>query len=484
MAASSRIAQALVRFWNHPHSRDPVGNYVCSGVFIADKRILTVGHAFDGGATLWAEPRFAGQAYPLIGKPCIHPRHDAACVSIDVMPANAQWLEVDPTTPHALLTSGDCTLDGFWRSGEEHVAIQVLNFAADKGWYITTPKHPRGHSGSALCHAGKVWAIAVEHFADPNTDRGCVLAIEQLWDEWLQNLVAAPVQSGGPRAAVEVKLPLKVSAARSATVAQLRSDVLRLFKRDALQNPSFVEMVDGLPQALADALRQADPAMQGNDALEAVIGSAEALLSRIKGGELTLPMHTRGPVRDALFQAMGLAAKLCLDLDKVPGTDEGATLLVVAAQLPEGATLALRKSPHKCWAWSLSDGIPRLTDRRVERVSIELGEGQPGIDEMNRMAYRSVSVGGNVPAEISSDALMWLRGELNNLRRQGRTHCFIIRSESAAGQELQDWAQRNQACLIVLQPATDATLFLMDEALLLGRIRYFVGLFNDNEWPE
>ena len=115
MADISRIEQSLVRFWDHPHNRDPRLNYVCSGVFIAKNRILTVEHAFDGGRTLWAEPRFAGQAYALVSPRSTHPRHDAACVDIEVMPANARWLELDPTTQHAQLST-DCTLDEIGRA--------------------------------------------------------------------------------------------------------------------------------------------------------------------------------------------------------------------------------------------------------------------------------------------------------------------------------------------------------------------------------
>ena len=474
MAEISRIAQALVRFWDHPHNRDPRLNYVCSGVFIAKNRILTVEHAFDGGRTLWAEPRFAGQAYALVGSRSTHPRHDAACVDIEVMPANARWLELDPTTQHAQLST-DCTLDGFWRSGEEHVRVQVLNFAPDKNWFITTPKHPQGHSGSALCHLGKVWAIAVEHFADPNTDRGCVLAIQQLWHGWLDALVPGP-------AVVHVDPPPPVSDARKVTVAQLRTVVHRLFSHDLAGTQPFVELVDGLPKLLAEALAQADPKVQGSRAAEAVIRTAEALLASIKRAELTLAVHSRLPVRDALFEAMGRAARLCLDLDRLPGSIDADTHVIVPARLPEGATLALRASAHKCWALDLSDGISRLRDPRLQRVRLELGEGQPRLDAMTRLAYRSVAVGGTVPVDISDDALMWLRGELNNLRLNDQTHCFIVSHSYAADQAMQDWAQHYNVCLIALQPAAGLPIFLMEEALLLGRVKHFVSLFDNKDW--
>ena len=138
---------------------------------------------------------------------------------------------------------------------------------------------------------------------------------------------------------------------------------------------------------------------------------------------------------------------------------------------------------HKCWAWSLTDGLPRLRDQQIEHVPIEMGEGQPRIDAMNRLAYKSVSVGEFVPAEISPQGLMWLRAELNNLRKQGRTQCFFLGDESVASQDLRDWAQRMRTCLIVLRPADNVTMFLLDEVLLVGRVRHFIGLFNDKDWP-
>ena len=112
--------------------------------------------------------------------------------------------------------------------------------------------------------------------------------------------------------------------------------------------------------------------------------------------------------------------------------------------------------------WDLSGGLPRLRDQHIVEVPIELGEGQPRIDAMNRLAYKSIAVGGFVPAEISPQALMRLRGELKNLRKQGRTQCFMLTDESVASPDLREWAPiftnttRGGSFLFTDSPATNA----------------------------
>ena len=273
-------------------------------------------------------------------------------------------------------------------------------------------------------------------------------------------------------------------AGRATTVSQLCDAVEALFKRPQLKVHTFIDMNGAVPQQLSQALNQPDPSLQGEGAVEAVIGIAEALLKAVARDGLVVPLADRPSVREALFLAMGLAAKLGINLDLVPGMVDGDTYLVVPAVLPEGATLGLRKTPHKCWVWDLSGGLPRLRDQHIVEVPIELGEGQPRIDAMNRLAYKSIAVGGFVPAEISPQALMRLRGELNNLRKQGRTQCFMLTDESVASPDLREWARQFRTCLIVLKPSDGLSMYLLDEDVLVGRVQYFVGLFNDKDWPQ
>ena len=86
------------------------------------------------------------------------------------------------------------TLNGsFEGRAEAAQEITVLNFSADDRHYLIEPKQPRGQSGSPVCTSdGAVWAIAVLHYTDANTARGCVIAVHQ-FAEWLAGLLGGDV---------------------------------------------------------------------------------------------------------------------------------------------------------------------------------------------------------------------------------------------------------------------------------------------------
>ena len=49
-------------------------------------------------------------------------------------------------------------------------------------------KQPVGHSGGAVCADEKLWAVSACHYVDPNTVRGCAVAIHQ-FGGWLKRLL-------------------------------------------------------------------------------------------------------------------------------------------------------------------------------------------------------------------------------------------------------------------------------------------------------
>ncbi|MFZ5550870.1 MAG: phage tail sheath C-terminal domain-containing protein [Pseudomonadota bacterium] len=180
MAASS----ALASLWRSPTSTAEK-DFVCSGVFVAPRRLLTAAHALAGAQPLFVRPAAnATQAYP-IQQVVAHTTLDAALVAIEQMPDGATALPL-LASPGFDPAQGAYTLNGYFEGRRESpLGLTVLSFDPLARWYVTTPRHPKGHSGSAVCHGDKLWGLATAHYNDPTADRGCVIAIHQLWDGWL-----------------------------------------------------------------------------------------------------------------------------------------------------------------------------------------------------------------------------------------------------------------------------------------------------------
>ena len=181
------VRLALASLWRSQTSTSEE-DFVCSGVFIAPGRLLTAAHALAGAemGTIFVRPYVdATQAYPIL-QVTTHATLDVALVSIEQMPdgAVAVPLLVSPGFDPAREAY---TLNGYFEGRRESpIALTVLSFDPLARWYVTAPRHPKGHSGSAVCHGYKLWGLAAAHYNDPTADRGCVIAIHQLWLGWLE----------------------------------------------------------------------------------------------------------------------------------------------------------------------------------------------------------------------------------------------------------------------------------------------------------
>lgn len=181
--------QSLASFWRHPTDTGPA-QFECSGVFVGDGRILTVAHAFDDGAPRWVRPYVDGtQAYALVAAPDRHPQLDAAVARVETMPGGAARAELDFTPPGATL---EVFLSGYFEGrGEAAYPARWLAFDPAERYHLIDTKQPVGYSGSPVASGDRLWGIATSHFTDANVHRGCVVAVTQLWEGWLDRLLPA-----------------------------------------------------------------------------------------------------------------------------------------------------------------------------------------------------------------------------------------------------------------------------------------------------
>ncbi len=176
------VKDALVSFWAAEKSTAPE-DFVGSGFFIASGKVLTAAHVVDGSHPLWLRPEAgATQAYTVErARVCKHGSLDVAVVLLPVMPAGAISLRPwqGGTCPPEVV------LNGYFEGRREQAhPYTVLSFDPVAQHYLLDSKQPQGHSGSAACVGNWVWGITVCHYNDPNTLRGCAIALSQVWD-WL-----------------------------------------------------------------------------------------------------------------------------------------------------------------------------------------------------------------------------------------------------------------------------------------------------------
>jgi len=194
-AAAGVPRQSLASFWRHPTDTGQA-QFECSGVFVGDGRILTVGHAFDDGAPRWVRPYVDGtQAYALTAAPDRHPTLDAALARVETMPGGAVAAALDLTPPGAGL---DFLLSGYFEGrGEAAYPARWLAFDPAERYHLIDTKQPVGYSGSPVACGDRLWGIATSHFTDANVHRGCVVSVAQLCEQWLDKLLpAAPREPG------------------------------------------------------------------------------------------------------------------------------------------------------------------------------------------------------------------------------------------------------------------------------------------------
>nr|WP_255435369.1 serine protease [Rhodoferax sp. BLA1] len=177
----------MVSIWTRRDS-SAAEDFLCTGVFVSDTWILTAKHAAQTGKNIWASATASGpNSYSVVERQ-LHDDLDVALLRVESSPAGSSFLPCNAQVRYEQLNR-PITLVGFFEGRLEAAQdLDILRFAEADRHYLTGLKQPYGQSGSPVCSGGSIWAIAVRHYADGNTHRGCVIAVHQ-FVTWLQSYV-------------------------------------------------------------------------------------------------------------------------------------------------------------------------------------------------------------------------------------------------------------------------------------------------------
>lgn len=468
---SEQITKALVSFWSHPTDTGKQ-HFVCSGVFVKPGWVLTVKHAFleRSPVSLYVRPNTGDlQAYPLQEAPLLHPELDAALVRIKVPPTGATCLTFDYRTEEELV-HGQTQLFGFFEGRlEKELPTQILNFEAEGRYYVSSPKHPVGHSGSPLCIGSKVWAVASAHYLDGNTPRGCFISAGQL-RSWLDDLLAGLVEKAGPPS---------TTASLSERLKALRTALVNAFAHIKPEPGSGLKLHEGLPLALHQALAD-DNEKTGEACLDALRGLLEQLNDEISSGQLGFGAGGREKFRLAMQVALAAAGRACLNLSCVQQAGDAHQ---IPADTSQGAALAVRQEPHKSWVSGERWGLPALLDRHTFELPQELGEGDYAKTDIARGLYVSLSPTGQVPASVSKDLLLHLKGLARVEAKKGQQRFLVLKREDTKllDPALRAWVKDMNLGLLELK-GDDGRLFWFAEPELLATLQDLWHTLNQPPW--
>ncbi len=469
---------ALATLWSHP--TDTHGKYfLCCGVFVAPCRVLTVKHVFDRGReTLWVRSAGRQKAYQMHGPPLSHSSLDAALVTIAAKPEGASVATCDLapsycSDPSAYEIAGAFEADN-WRQ-----PLTIASFDDARARYRTQGRHPVGSSGAPVFRQGAaaVWAIATRHYTEPTADAGCVVALHQLWDGWLDRVNGVAVARTVAAATGSGPVP----PSRTERVSALRREAEAMFRRKILiTDPPVFDLEAGIPRSLADALREPDPARQAEQALRAVNHEAKAYADAVTGDTLKLTGSQSALVREWFLALMGRAAQLCVAPERVPGIAGHHVYLQIDAALPAGAMLALRSQPWK--TWRLGDrrkGEDSVTDTQLGKYTLEGGAGQPVVVDLERLAYAQVySPDQLAPAKLSDNDRHNLQVELIKCANTQQPWCVLVGTfDGQLSPEVSRWAADRKVSVVQLNRSDHSAVFLVGEHEVLARIDEFLGYF-------
>jgi hypothetical protein len=485
------VRSALVSLWAHPTSTEERA-FLCCGAFVAPCTVLTVRHIFEKHKNVWLRPLAAGPTSMAMQPPAeLHPTLDAALVRIESMPPHATWMTCD-STPQFDTVPNSYKMWGYFE-GREHapldVSVQAFDALANPARYTLAPKHPAGYSGAGIVRAGRLWAIATEHYVDPNINLGCAIGVHQIWQDWLQ-----------PRLAVTAATSPQPSSARLADSEALRTSIAndlvvaltRVFEHPAVRGFTSIDIEgNGVPRSILPILSGARSPTHRRDTGARLVASvfhlARDLTNDIDAQLISLPAGGKRYLRQRLTEAMGRAARLCLNPARLQAADVLDQTLLVSARSERQAMLVARTSPEKSWSIQTGSGLPRVVDRHVLSPTIEFGEGDDARRELARLLYAREHPTNYVPDKLSEPELSELRTWLFSEKTEGRTRCLVMRSSGTAvfGESVRAWLAAMGVGLIALTDDQSAELFWIEEEELFGVILAFLQRFEQNAvWKD
>ncbi|MBL8300176.1 MAG: hypothetical protein JNN30_17695 [Rhodanobacteraceae bacterium] len=475
-----RIRDAMVSLHSHV-TDDAPAHFVCSGVLVAPAVVLTVRHVFDNFQSdgLWVRPQVnRSPALAIQGQVHFHPSLDAAWFSLASHPPHALTLQLDHSKGYE--PAADYDLYAYFENAlNEALRRRVTAFTDTWQRYSTEPLHQCGMSGGALCRNGALWGLLFARYDDLSANRGCVVAMHQLWEGFLDQIpgVAAPFAATSRRDA-------ESTWSHAAVVISLREAVKAVLSVPPLCNwPWPQPVVDGIPQRLSELLNSAERE-RGAQVVDWIVDLADAINQAMDYATLTLDRAAKKRTRDGLMRAMGMASRLCLDPVQLAALQGLEQRLEVSAATTEGALVAAREQPHQGWLVTRHDKDAPAVKDRYACSWIEHGEGNDKnygiLSAIASMPSRENPTGERITVSASNEK-RW-RAFLTDERQRGRGRCLILSKDyrDALGTDTEIWLQRFGIAVVVLLGDVSG-LFWLEEDLLLGRIQGFLRGFEESD---
>lgn len=466
------VKDALVSFWSSEVSMERK-DFVGSGFFIAPGRVLTAAHVVDDPRPLWLRPEAgATQAYAVErSRVCKHGSLDVAIVPLPVMPAGAFSLRPWAGQGHPR----EIMLNGFFEGRKEEAhPYTVLSFDSVEQHYLLDSKQPEGQSGSAACVGDRVWGITVCHYIDPNTLRGCAIALSQVWD-WLVEKVPE----------IETIAP---PPDWSEWVGAIRQRLQTCF--DVGVFSQLFTMYDCLPKSLAVEIAKTDPATLGERAVETLLNLAKGAVRQL----IERGREERTLARTGMLAAMNQAVLLCFDPARLPRRLTGhdgslGPIVEVDATSVASAALATGLARYECWDVGVDDvGMPCLMDRNAYSFKWETGGRNDFKRELSVFIHQKAYNRPIPLPELNERALARMRSNLRREAKDGRAHLVVVDQEQSWEDfrpDLEDWLLNELGTSLLLCRTPEgysAAHYLCDENDVLTAVRSFVSLLSQPPW--
>jgi len=481
--SADSVIGALASLHTHP-TDDSEAHFLCSGIFIAPGYILTVRHAFDGvpPSNVWVRPQAnRSPAVPILGTAEFHPSLDAAVIRIESMPLGARAAELDCGA--AFLAGQKYLLYGYFENRVQSALPRTVTaFDFQDRRYTVEPQHAAGMSGGGLWIKNALWGLVTERYLDLSANRGCVIALHQIWEGFLDRMPGTAARNPGRGNPATV-----VHELRHRLIEDFRTIVHELLRLSPLREWSYLQH-EAAGSPVLRVLSSIDTRLFGEEALSCVIDLTDAINQAVLEGEMRLSPSQALPIRSRLFRSMGMAARLCLDPSQLESLKTMGQRIEVAASTREGGLIATRERPDVGWEPRQYDvDAPTVTDRFSAELGLESGEGEDarfGLASLIASMPSQINPTGRAVHLRDQIALRKWRAFLTDERSRGRGRYLVLGSaqRTALGQEMEAWLDWFGVSVLVLL-GDEADLFWLEEDLLLGRIQGFVHSFeNYRHW--
>ena len=453
------MERSLVSFWQD----EACTQFVGSGFWAEPHAIITAAHLFDDGAQ-WVKAH-DGKAFQVMEYQLEPNNHDIAVVRVSTESSYPSLRPIRLPDPQGQRVY----LNGFFEGVREApLSFTITKWDDETRLFVMAPKQPKGHSGSALCFSGRVWGIAIGHYSDPSTDRGCGLALSQVWP-WLEQVLPDFSAFNGP--------------SRDELIEDVQAHL-----KEAFDLPFFRKL-----RERRDFLQKILSGCQKFER-DAYLYAVNCLITALKDAAKTLKdpdfphsaLYDKKEIAYAWKSALAGVARLSM----APGAfAEGSELFAswepalreVKARTPGSAPLVVGLNRSDCWRFDPQ--VNTLCDRYVHELDgLESGQGQD-IQRSLRSVVTSMSapVGGNASDEEFELSAAFLKSE----GMEGRGRVLTLHAEHEV-ENLRTWVEQELGVMVLLRQPPRAggksEVFLCDESLLLARMREFLNLLTDPIW--